>query len=285
MRYRFLRFPGGKFKAVTFSYDDGCRADLRLADILTARGLKGTFNINTAHFGKPGGKLTPDELKVGMLDRGHELAVHGHSHIAPGIADPAIAIYDALQCRRTLESTFSMIVRGMAYPDSGITRMHNGNTYENIRGFLSNLGIVYSRSLAADNNSFHLPEDFLRWIPTAHHKNGNLMNWANSFIAIDEASLRSANRYPRLFYLWGHSYEFDNDNNWELIEQFCDLISGKDDTWYATNIEICEYVLAFRSLVTSADGNRIYNPTLIEIFMDIDGVAYSIKPGETIVIG
>ena len=31
MRYRFLRFPEGKFKAVTFSYDDGLHADIRLA--------------------------------------------------------------------------------------------------------------------------------------------------------------------------------------------------------------------------------------------------------------
>ena len=284
MRYRFLRFPGGKFKAVTFSYDDGCRADLRLADILTAHGLKGTFNINTSGFGNSTHKLQPDELRASMLDRGHELAVHGHSHIAPGIADPTVAIYDALECRRKLESTFSMIIRGMAYPDSGITRMHNGNSYENIRGFLSNLGIVYSRSLAADNNSFHIPEDFLAWIPTAHHKNGNLFPWAESFVTLKEETLRSANRYPRLFYLWGHAYEFDNDNNWDRIEQFCDLVGGKDDTWYATNIEICEYVLAFRSLVTSADGCRIYNPTLFEIFMDIDGTPYSIKPGETIVV-
>ena len=284
MRYNFLRFPGGKLKAVTFSYDDGCRADLRLSDLLSSYGLKGTFNINTSGFGNPAHKLQPDELKASMLDRGHELAVHGHTHIAPGIATPAIAVADALNCRRILEETFGMIIRGMAYPDSGITRMHNGNTYENIRGFLQNLGIAYSRSLSADNNSFHLPEDFYNWIPTAHHNNKNLMAWAESFVALDESTLRSANRYPRLFYLWGHAYEFDNNDNWDLIDGFCKLVSGKDDTWYATNIEIYDYVMAFRSLVTSADGNRIYNPTLYEIFMDIDGKAYSIKSGETLVL-
>ena len=46
MAYRFLRFPGGRAKAVTFSYDDGVRHDLRLADTLNRYGLKGTFNIN-----------------------------------------------------------------------------------------------------------------------------------------------------------------------------------------------------------------------------------------------
>ena len=34
MGYRFLRFPGGKAKALTLSYDDGCIADKRLAETL-----------------------------------------------------------------------------------------------------------------------------------------------------------------------------------------------------------------------------------------------------------
>ena len=28
MRYRFLRYPGGLYKAVTLSYDDGCPEDI-----------------------------------------------------------------------------------------------------------------------------------------------------------------------------------------------------------------------------------------------------------------
>lgn len=35
MKYNFLRYPGGKTKAVTFSYDDGAAADMRLAETFT----------------------------------------------------------------------------------------------------------------------------------------------------------------------------------------------------------------------------------------------------------
>ena len=52
MRYRFLRFPEGKFKAVTFSYDDGCRADIKLSEMLCKYGLWGTFNLNSSCLGK-----------------------------------------------------------------------------------------------------------------------------------------------------------------------------------------------------------------------------------------
>ena len=53
MRYRFLRFPGGKDKAVTFSYDDGFRYDIRLAQTLDRYGIKGTFNLNSTTLSRP----------------------------------------------------------------------------------------------------------------------------------------------------------------------------------------------------------------------------------------
>ena len=62
------------------------------------------------------------------------------------------------------------------------------------------------------------------------------------------------------------------------------MLSGKDDVWYATNIEIYNYVNAYHSLVYSADGNIIYNPTLYKIWFNIDGTPYTIGAGETIKI-
>lgn len=287
MRYKFMRFPGGKAKALTLSYDDGIRADVKLSDIITPYGLKCTFNINTVAFGatdKPN-KLQPDEIKKYMLDRGHEVAVHGESHIAPGNASPVRAITDILNCRITLEKEFGMIIRGMAYPDSGIRRLDNGTSYENIRSYVENLGIAYSRTLGGDNNSFLMPTDWYAWMPTAHHNNANLLTWAEEFVNTDVKALYPTRQHPRLFYLWGHSYEFDNNDNWSIIEKFAETVSGKDDIWYATNIEIYEYTEAYNSLVTSADGSKIFNPTSKEIFLSIDTKEYSVKPGETLSIG
>ena len=111
---------------------------------------------------------------------------------------------------------------------------------------------------------------------------GDVEGNVKKFLEIDETRLYSSAMYPRLFYLWGHTYEFDKDDGWNLIEKFCNEISGKDDTWYATNIEICDYVMAYNSLVTSANGRKIYNPTLKEIWLNIDGKTLSVKSGETI---
>ncbi|MBQ9778748.1 MAG: polysaccharide deacetylase family protein [Clostridia bacterium] len=283
MRYRFMRYPGGKKKAVTLSYDDGVRADKRLAELLTANEMKGTFNVNTGMW-QGEGKLSPDELQKYILDAGHEIAVHGHRHIAPGAGIPAVVVGDVLDCRRALEEAFGCIIRGMAYPDSGVTKMHNENTYPEIRSLLQSLGIVYARSLAGDNDKFMLPTDFLCWVPTAHHNNPHLFEWVEKFNAIEEGGYAAA-AYPRLFYLWGHSYEFDKDDNWHVIERFCREIGGREDTWYPTNIELYEYAQAYNSLVCSADGNRIYNPTLHTVWISTDGKStWAIAPGETLVI-
>ena len=83
MRYRFLRFPNGKAKAVTLSYDDGCRDDIRFSETISRYGLKCTFNINSAILGKDTSdwRLTKEEIEEHLMKKGHEIAVHGKEHL------------------------------------------------------------------------------------------------------------------------------------------------------------------------------------------------------------
>ena len=279
-RYRFMRFPEGKAKAVTLSYDDGVVEDKKFSNIITEYGLKCTFNLNSRVLRKD---LTDDEIREYMLDRGHEIAVHGAKHKAEGSQRPIEGIKDVLDCRLELEERFGRIIRGMAYPDTGIRYFANNASYEKIKEYLTDLEIVYSRTLGGDNNTFMLPDDWHAWMPTAHHNNPELTKYVDEFLNMDlSANVYLARRAPALFYLWGHSYEFERNNNWEILYNFCEQIGKRDDIWYATNMEIYEYTLAYNSLVYSADGNRVYNPALFKIWFDIDGKPYSIEPGQTI---
>ena len=87
MRYRFLRFPGGKTKSVTYSYDDGCRQDIKVAEILKRYSIRGTFNINSGLFGEDdkAWRLTKEEVQKHIVDAGFEIAIHGDVHSAPGL--------------------------------------------------------------------------------------------------------------------------------------------------------------------------------------------------------
>lgn len=278
MRYRFLRFPNGKEKALTLSYDDGVMSDIKLLEIADKYGIKVTLNINSEMMG--GGRLSSEQLTDITKSGGHEIAIHGARHIAPGISTLVNGINDVLACRKDLEKTFNRIIRGMAYPDSGIRVMANGVTKDEIKTYLKSLGIAYARALAGDNDRFELPNDFYEWMPTAHHKNPHLMEYLDKFLSAELSNKYIAARAPMLFYLWGHSYEFNNDDNWDLLEEFCKKSSGNDNIWYATNIEICDYINAYNTLQFNVENTKVFNPTIQTIWFEQDGKPFCVKPGE-----
>lgn len=289
MRYRFMRFPQGKAKAVTLSYDDGSKHDIKLKEIIDEYGVKCTFNINSALVAKNEGesRLSEKTLIALLKDSPHEVAVHGARHIAPGIAPAVNVIDDVLSCRKWLEEKFGRIVRGMAYPDCGITRFANGaEDYVHIREYLKDLGIVYARSLGADNDRFDMPADWYNWIPTAHHTNEKLFEYLEKFLSADITAQYDSARAPRLFYLWGHSYEFAREENWLLLETFCrKATEKKDEIWFATNGEIYDYATAYERLVWNAEGTRVYNPSLFTVYFEQENKPYCVKAGETLFIG
>ena len=131
---------------------------------------------------------------------------------------------------------------------------------ENVKSLLKNLGIAYART-TKETGDFELPEDFLEWHPTCHHSAPDLLEKAKKFAEFKKP------QYLKLFYVWGHSYEFDRDDNWNVIEGFCEYLSDRDDIWYATNIEIADYMKAARGLIYSADGNHIYNPYAADVWI------------------
>lgn len=298
MQYRFLRFPGGKIKAVTLSYDDGCYQDIRLAEILDKYGLKGTFNLNSSwignkhtgrHYTVKGEKIpmqymTAAEIRKHILKSGHEIAIHGDTHKANGKLRIIEGIQEILNCRLALEKEFGIIVRGVAYPDSGINHLCNGTTLDDIKRYLKDLDIAYARSLNAVNGCMDLCTDPYCWNPTIYHASPNLFGHIDKFLSYEPTQLSSQRRLPKIFFFWGHSYEFDESDCWDTAEEICRKLGGHDDIWYATNMEIHDYINAYHSLIYSADSTVVYNPTLKTIWFVCSDRLYKIDPGETLKI-
>lgn len=283
MRYRFVRFPEGRCKAVTLSYDDGSTHDRHFLEIINQHGLKCTFNINSkAILRGDSWRISSQEVYDLHHKYGHEVAVHGAKHIALGRATAVNGIRDVLECRLELEKLMKCIIRGMAYPDSGITKLTEGLDREDIYRYVEQLGILYARTLRGDNDSFDLPDNWYAWMPTCHHQNPKLMEYVDKFLTEDPR--KAYMRESKLFYLWGHSFEFENNNNWELLEEFGRRMGGHQDIWYATNIEICEYVRAYHQLVFSVDNDIVYNPTIKKIWFATYAAEYCIEPGQTLYI-
>lgn len=275
----FLRFPNGLDKALTLSYDDGVTEDIRLVEILDRYGIKCTFNINSGQYAAEGEKTRPERAwgqrmtreQVTNLfkDSNHEVALHTLTH--PHLENLPIAqvVYEVVKNRENLEEQFDRIVRGMAYPYG---------TYSNeVVEALRACGVTYARTTKSTEN-FALPSDWLRLPATCHHTSPKLFELADAFLSKALNSKQS----PMLFYLWGHSYEFSRDDNWERIEDFCKLMGGKENIWYATNGEIYEYEQAFRRLVFSSDMHLVTNPTSKTVWFYFNGKLYKIASAETL---
>ena len=83
----YIRFKDGKQKVVTLSYDDGVVFDIKLIEIMSKYGLKGTFNINTGLYlseettrDEWNGRMKLSEAKKTYSDSGNEIAVHALTH-------------------------------------------------------------------------------------------------------------------------------------------------------------------------------------------------------------
>jgi len=103
-----------------------------------------------------------------------------------------------------------------------------------------------------------------------------LLKYADDFVVL------SKKQYMYMFYVWGHSYEFPRDNNWDVMEKFCEKLGNRDDIWYATNIEIVDYLKACDNLQFSMNGEFVYNPNFKSVWVSVNGVIYEIPGGKQV---
>lgn len=261
----FAYYPEGKKKALTMSYDDGQVHDRRLVEIFNRYGIRGSFHLNSGKFGQ-GSYISSSE--VTELFNGHEISAHSVNHPYLTLIPNEMIVSEMMEDRRNLEALAGYPVRGMSYPF--------GAYNDDVIRLLPGLGIEYARTVHS-HGSFHLPDNFLTWHPTCHHEH-NLLEVCKTF-----NNQPSWAQMP-LFYVWGHSYEFDRNNNWDLIEEFCKAASGDDSVWYATNIEIMDYIKAMKNLKFSVDKKVVYNTSAIPVWIGVDGEAVKIAAGKAVSI-
>lgn len=276
MANMILRFPGGRPKALTLSYDDGVEQDEKLIAIAEKYGLKGTFNINSGCFppediayapGTIHRRMPLNRLKEVYAGSSWEIAAHAYTH-ASLVGLPAnIAAEEVLRDRKELEEIFGTVIRGFAYPYGAF----DDQSVEILRS----CGICYARTVQSTRD-FHLPKDWLRLQATCHHNDPELMNLADRFV-------KTQNWWdPMLFYLWGHSYEFEARNNWDVIESFAEAVSGKEDIWYASNIEIYDYCEAFSRLIFNTAMTLCVNPSARDLWFAYGENEVHVPAGSTV---
>ena len=246
-------FPEGKTKALTMSYDDGRTQDRRLVSIFNKYGIKGTFNLNYGLMQDWPDRVSPEE--VAQLYEGHEVATHTSHHPTISRCPLNQVAQEILEDRAGLEGLVGYVVRGHAYP--------NGSYSKEIEALFSSLGIAYGR-VVSSSHSFELPDNPMEWQPTCHHNDPKLMEHGKYLVEFQKK------QYLTMMYVWGHSYEFDGRDNWNVIEEFCEYMGGREDIWYATNIQIIDYMQVLKNLRFTADSTGVYNPSAASAWLQVD---------------
>jgi len=274
MNNNVMLFPNGKPKALTFSYDDGEKQDIRLCQLFNKYGLKGTFNLNSGLMSvEPSESSSKVALsQIPEVYAGHEVAVHTVNHPFLERMTTVEIATEILEDRRTLEKYTGYVVRGMAYPF--------GTYNDDVIRVAKDLGIAYSRGVHS-HYGFGIPSKWLEMPATCHQEYDKIFDLAEKFInSKTTADWRGANGW--LFYIWGHSFEYRTEEDWERMEKLCALLSNREEIWYATNIEIYDYVEAYRSLCFSADLESAYNPSGIDVWLMHKGKVHKIPAREQV---
>ena len=230
----------GKLKAFTLSFDDGVLQDERMINLLNKYGLKATFNLNSALMGTKSDKrsvfgdflynqdrLPPSRIKE--LYANHEIAAHTLMHQNITQLEDSAVEYQVEMDRKLLSELCGYEVVGFAYPAGGIN--HDERVAKIIK---EKTGIKYAKINRCTRSFDFNCENLYLYKPTVPVYDYNeITAMAKDFIELKPTS-------PKVFFIIGHTFELDEGSNinWENFEEFCKLISGKDDIFYGTNKEI-----------------------------------------------
>lgn len=230
-------------KILTLSFDDGVQQDIRFIELLDKYGIKCTFNINSELLGADGCLIINDKRiahnkihpeMVSTVYANHEIAAHTltHPHLTTVSEDEIIR---QVECdRENLSALAGYRVRGFAYPGGGV----NCNDYV-ADVIKKNTGVEYARTIM-HSYSFDIQDDMYLFKPTI------------SFLKEKERTLQLCEEFIdlkpddiKLFYIWGHSYEMDINDDWGFAEDVLKMLGGRDDILYCTNTEAFEYIKKF----------------------------------------
>lgn len=275
-----MLFPGGKTRALILSYDDGAMQDRQLVALLNKYNLIGTFHLNSNKLGTDSyfNYLNKEEIKE--LFKGHEVSVHTANH--PNLPDISKIdiVYEIVEDRKELERLVGYPVRGMAYPF--------GNTNDTVIESIKGTGIEYARTVG-DSYNFDIPKDFLRWHPTIHQF--GKAYWETNQPEKDKKELASFyktiddflnTKELALIDIWGHSWEMGSDQKkWEEAEKFLKLLANNPSIYYTKQIDVVDYITAFRNLKFSVDKNIVTNPSAINVYFKINNTVYTVAAGTT----
>lgn len=239
LRRQNKREKAYKDLVVTTSWDDGQKIDLKLAELLTKYGVKGTFYITKSYYDP----LPLEKQDVLGIDQKHEIGAHTLNHVDLINIPISEAKREIEGSKAYIEELVDHDIKMFCYPW--------GRYNDNIKKIVKDAGFIGART--CNHGDFGMPSDPYEWQITLHASNGSPRTtfriWRKNRISIRapiDWEIRAkllfdlALEKGGIFHLWGHGSEFEAKNEWDKLEKVLRYISNKEGVKYATNGEVLE---------------------------------------------
>jgi peptidoglycan-N-acetylglucosamine deacetylase len=246
---------------VTTSWDDGEQYDLRVAEILRSKQIRGTFYVPTAPYqARPA--LSAAQLRA-LSSEGFEIGAHGVSHKLLWRLSPEELAKEITPCKPYLEDIVGKEVRMFCYPcgryDLNVIRALKRAGYWGAR-------TVRMLATRPEFNPFEMPTT-VQIIPnprTNYFKNvarsrkleslqiclanlTRLGNWLELAKRIFDRVLERGG----IWHLYGHSQEIEKLGLWKDLEDVLDYVGNRKGVTYVPN---CELIRLFPQSIRSGNG-------------------------------
>ncbi len=227
---------------VTTSWDDGSILDLKLGELLTKCGIKGTFYI--PRFSR---RITPMQ-KVDLLELAakHEIGAHTLNHAHLTLIPQSEAKTEIEGSKLYLEEISGKKLKMFCYPF--------GEFSEDIKQIVKAGGFIGARTVKF-NGLKGIPDPYELGITTAasNHQSDEsgeiarysqavsikvLSDWEVKAKVLFDLALAEGG----IWHLWGHSWEIDDHNDWNKLESVLSYVSHRPGVIYASNGETLDIV-------------------------------------------
>jgi peptidoglycan-N-acetylglucosamine deacetylase len=233
-------------RIVTTSWDDGNRADLQIAKLLTAKAMKATFYVPINYQERT---MRNEELR-GLASTGFEIGAHGFSHrLLQGLSTAELE-KEIVPCKGSLEEITKTDIRMFCYPcgryDSRVIEMLRSFGYRGGR-------TTRMLGMQAQFDNFEMPTTVQAFphAPFTYVKNmlkGGKIEYLKTFmaqrarlgdwVALSKSLFDAVLQDGGIWHLYGHSWEIERLGLWDGLREVVDYVSRREGVHYMTNGEL-----------------------------------------------
>jgi hypothetical protein len=239
-----------KLKIVTTSWDDGDPKDVRIADSLRSRGLKGTFYVPLQ--GYAGRKTIEHPELRALCSEGFEIGAHSVSHKILSKLNGAELSHEVRDCKSALEQVLGRQVFMFCYPngryDSSVVQQVKEAGYRGAR-------TTQMLSLQRDFKPFQMPTTvqayphlraaYVRNLGRARNVSGLVrsvtkLRISRTWVELGKQLFDEVLEDGGIWHLYGHSWEIEELGIWDDLLEMLDYVSHHSNVTYLTNGQLTE---------------------------------------------